>query len=466
MRAIGHRKFAISLRYALISADFDCPGGTVTAMAGTAPAGSAALAVKEARLARGTAVEGGRAFVALYERHELRAYNIAYRITGSEPDAADATQEAFLRTMRRLPKLQDDEAAFGPSLFAATRSACHDLLAERQPGQPSGATPDAPQEEIRDANMRLPERQREALAMLGLGELSYEEIAASIEMTPDAIAKLISRARLNLSDDLHGTALAAVAAPSPECERALPLIATRDDGQLDASSDEDRWLDAHLAGCERCRLCVNAMQEADASYRAWALIAALPWLFEETMAKAATLADVEWVAETAASRPSHRRRATIAAALAALLLGGGVAAVLVAGDPSPAPDQPAADTHPVKGFTTSRQKKGHVSHGTGRTATAPQTVPASSSTSVTEAGEGAPSEPVSPPADHQGASGLQPQQSASAPKSEPTPTQPSQPTSVPASSTTTQPPAEEPAPEHISKEKGKGPPGGVPPGQR
>ena len=64
-------------------------------------------------MARAAAAGDGAAFAALYERYEQRAFNLAYRITGSEADAADATQQAFLRTtMRELPKLRDGEPAF------------------------------------------------------------------------------------------------------------------------------------------------------------------------------------------------------------------------------------------------------------------------------------------------------------------------------------------------------------------
>jgi RNA polymerase sigma-70 factor (ECF subfamily) len=194
-------------------------------MAGT---GKATSDVEEARLARSAAAGDGSAFAALYQRYERRTYKLAYRVTGSEPDAADATQEAFLRAMRRLPKPADRELDLGPCLFSATRKACYDLMEKRRPGRSSDAIPEAatpigageggsgPQEEIRDANMRLPEHQREALALRELEELSYDEIAAIMEMNRNSVAKLIARARINLRDELHGTALATVAAPSPE----------------------------------------------------------------------------------------------------------------------------------------------------------------------------------------------------------------------------------------------------------
>jgi RNA polymerase sigma-70 factor (ECF subfamily) len=440
-------------------------------MAGAAPTGEDTFTVENAGPGRGGAAGDARAFAALYERYEQRAYNLAYRITGSEADAADATEEAFLRMMRRLPKLQDGERGFAPSLFAATHHACHDLIEKRQPGQPDEAMPDDEQSEVAGANMRLSERQREALALLELGELSYDEIAASMEITPDSVAKLVFRARINLSDELHGTALAAVAAPSPECERALPLIAAREDGQLEAGSDDDAWLDAHLAGCERCRLGVEAMQEAGASYRAWAPIAVLPWLFEETMAKAAALGGVEWSEETAESpAPPRRRRGAIAAAgVATLLLGGGLAAVLVGGEASPVADHPVAATHPARNQPESkagskRQKDRHGSHSSAGTDTAPRATTAASALPAIETGGGSSGGSGTAPAEHQAASGLQSHQATGAPKAKPTTSAPSQPASAPAPPAETQAPAPAPAeePEREHPSQGQGPPAGVP----
>ncbi len=301
----------------------------------TARRADAALLEEEARLAHAAAAGDGSAFATLYERYERRAYNLAYRVTGSEHDAADAVQEAFLSVMRRLPKLQDRELAFGSYLFTATRHASYDLIQKHRRTEPSDAIPEsaAPvgagagglgldpgdpeedpsrklllesqQEEIREANSRLPERQREALALCELEELSYDEIAEILDMNRNSVAQLISRARIKLRDELRGTALASIAASSPDCEYALPLIAMRDDGQLDEGSEDADWLDAHILDCHTCNLGLEAMQEAGASYRAWTPIVAAPWLLKETMAKAAELTGADWSAEIAA-RESKR----------------------------------------------------------------------------------------------------------------------------------------------------------------
>jgi RNA polymerase sigma-70 factor, ECF subfamily len=437
---------------------------------------------EEARLARAAAAGDGGAFATLYERYEKRAFNLAYRIAGSESDAAAATQEAFLGAMREPRGPQDGEPAFDLSLFAATRNACCELMQQRAPAQPSPS--ESGQDEVRDANLRLPEHQREALALRELEELSYEEVATVMETSPGSVAQLIFHGRINLLDELHGTALATVAPPG--CERALPLIAAREDRQLEAGSDDDAWLDAHLAGCERCRLAVETMREAASSYRAWAPIAVVPWLREQTMSRAAARAGAEWNGATATApaardrdgegRSSRRRGAIVAAGLVALLLGGGIAAVLADDAPSPAAGEGAADARPAASAAASKSQSGKRDRRAApRTETTRETQ-ASAATSAPPpqpetggAGGSAPSEPAATPAaGHQAVAGVQPPQTIATPNRKPTPKPTSDPQSqpVPAAAPETEaqpppaPPTEDPLPDHPAK--GRGPPAGVP----
>jgi RNA polymerase sigma factor (sigma-70 family) len=279
----------------------------------------------ENALARAAAAGDGAAFATLYERYEKRAYNLSLRLTGSSEDAADAVQDAFLNVMRRLPEMGDRELNFGSYLFTAARNASYDLMAKRRRAEPADQIPDtampvgsgpgggfgfdpgdprddpergvmldAQQEEIREANARLPDRQREVLALYELEDMSYDDIAEVMGMNRNSVAQLISRARIRLRDELRGTALASIATGSAECERALPLLAMRDDGQLDDGSPDAAWLSGHLAGCETCALSRDAMQEAGASYRLWVPVGASPLLFRETMARAAELTGSDW----------------------------------------------------------------------------------------------------------------------------------------------------------------------------
>ena len=382
----------------------------------------------EPRLAQQAAAGDGEAFAELYERYERRAYNLCYRILGSEDDAADATQEAFVGLLRRLPSLEGRDLAFGSYLFTSARNACYDLIDRRRRAEPSEEIPessipvgggvggggfgfdpgdpgddpernvllDARQEEIRAANATLPERQREALALKEIEELSYDEIAAIMDMNRNSVAQLISRARINLRDALRGSALASITASSPECEQALALLAARQDGQ---AAKDAAWLELHLHECETCRLGREAMEEAGVSYRAWLPIAAAPVLFRETMAEAAEAVGADWSAVTARrdrtpapgsrlSRPraqglglggsspvlAHRRRdlvliGILALALVAIVFAGATGddapptAALPASEEEPATvakndENPAADAKPKDKPGGGKEKKG------------------------------------------------------------------------------------------------------------
>jgi DNA-directed RNA polymerase specialized sigma24 family protein len=463
--------------------------------------GEGERAAEEARLARAAAAGDGSAFAALYERFERRCFNVAYRIVGAETDAAGAVQQGFLGAMRRLPEAAHSESGCRTLLFTATRDSCYDLLHERRGTPSSGAVPG---DAIRVAAMRLPEHQREALALRELEELSFAEIATIMETSSSSVAQLISRAQINLHDELRGNVLASVAAPSPECERALPLIAAREDGQLEVASRDAAWLDTHLAGCERCGLGIEVMREAAASYRTWAPIAAPPGLLKVTMAKAAELTGADWSeqigeatararadrarggADRAGAEPSHarprRRRVTVAAGLAVLLLAGLAAAVL-AGDDQPAPPiDAAARTAPrpsakarepdAKSGNAGKAKEGAAkkkkkTQAMAAETTSEDTIPAPASTAPVPTGGGdAQSDPAPRPSRPSGRTAVEPTQRTFAPKpsTKPKPAPTSTPAPQPAPAPAPAPEAEDPPPadESPGKSSGRAEPPGKP----
>jgi RNA polymerase sigma factor (sigma-70 family) len=284
--------------------------GTVTAVAGLRTRSGRA---DDSALASRAAAGDRNAFAELYRRHESRVFNLCYRILGSRDDAAGATRDAFVGVLRRLPRLGGRDLAFRTCVLSSARDVCHELMQRGRRTQPSdemSATPaggggvafdtgdpeddparrallEARNEEIRTANLSLPPRQREVLALRELEELSYDEIAELMETDRNSVAQLIARARLSLRDGLRGTALASIAGTSPDCEGALSLIALEQDGQLERGSNAAGWLEEHLMHCHTCLVERDAMLEAGVSYRAWAPVAAGPLLFRETMARAA-----------------------------------------------------------------------------------------------------------------------------------------------------------------------------------
>jgi RNA polymerase sigma-70 factor (ECF subfamily) len=255
----------------------------------------------------------GEAFAALYDRHERRVYGFCLRLLASEDAAADATQETFMRLLKRLPSLRGRELNFIAYALRTARNACYDQIEARRRVEPTAEAPEphatdpshveldperaallsSLREQVRLANASLAPRQREVLALRELEELSYEQIGAVVGLNENAVAQLISRARIRLRDLLRGEQLASIAASSPQCERALPLIALAQDRQPGSGEDSD-WLQAHLSSCETCKLSRAAMQEAGASYRALGPIVPLLWLRHVTIARAAGLVGADW----------------------------------------------------------------------------------------------------------------------------------------------------------------------------
>ncbi len=341
-------------------------------------------------------------------------------------------------------------------------------------------------EDFRAALARLPQRQREALELRDRA-LSHEQIATRLGLDAGSVAQLIARARINLYDELRGTALASIAAP-PECERALPLIAAREDAELEAGSEEAAWLEAHLAGCERCRLADEQMRDAASCYRGGSSLGARSRSSETT-------------AVTPAPRPSRKAVTRAAAGLAALLLLAGLAVAAVvggggrdSGDPaaanaasrqshrvSPRVAKRARATHQGRKRRNRRGKSGTAANAT-TSLTAGGTTPTSAVTPapLTASGEGS-NEPASGPDGSSVKAAIQPikQTTGSTPTPKPKPAPPestpsSQPPPEPAPPATTteaesRPPAEEAGgPGHSGEPPAKatGNPHGAPPGQQ
>jgi RNA polymerase sigma factor (sigma-70 family) len=228
----------------------------------------------------------GHAFAELYDRHERRVYGFCLRMLGTPHDAADATQETFLRMLQRLPALEGRELNFAAYALKVARNACYDALDVRKRVEPVsdhdelplGPVPidddperaamlSATREQVQAANASLPPAQREVLALREVESLSYAQIGEIIGLKENAVAQLISRARIGLRNAVRGSALSSVGASSADCARAIPLLAAVQDGQ-DAELEELSFLHAHLATCDTCRLRREAMEEAGVSYRA------------------------------------------------------------------------------------------------------------------------------------------------------------------------------------------------------
>jgi RNA polymerase sigma-70 factor (ECF subfamily) len=73
-----------------------------------------------------------QAFEELFNRYQKRVYNLVYRILSDENDAADLTQEVFVRVFHSIGRLRAEEAFF-TWLKTVTVNVCRDYMRRRPP---------------------------------------------------------------------------------------------------------------------------------------------------------------------------------------------------------------------------------------------------------------------------------------------------------------------------------------------
>jgi RNA polymerase sigma-70 factor, ECF subfamily len=161
----------------------------------------------------------------LYRRHERRAYNLALRTVGDPWDAADVSQEAFIKAFKNLDSFKG-EARFGTWLHRIVVNAAYDHL-RRHKAEPmdseilddlsgpagsaavvatgrSGVDPavDGLSEPLRRALMSLNEGFRFAVVLCDLLGFPYNEAADILGVQEGTIKSRIFRAREALATAL------------------------------------------------------------------------------------------------------------------------------------------------------------------------------------------------------------------------------------------------------------------------
>ena len=238
------------------------------------------VASEEPELVRAGAAGDPAALAALWDACGPHVFAFCQRVLGRADAAADAAQDAFLLAHAELGSLAHAGESFGVAVFRAARNTSFELVAR---DRAAGAARRGPAPTLSAAAARLRPQQRAALALSGLEGLRYAQIAAVLGVGAEAVGALLARARLRLHDELHGTALAAAAVRSPDCEDVIPLLAAAADGELGAA--DAGWADPHVASCPTCPRTRRAMDEAAATYAAWSPAVPPSWLGEATLAE-------------------------------------------------------------------------------------------------------------------------------------------------------------------------------------
>lgn len=160
------------------------------------------------------------AFAALLESHAGIAHRVAYVITRSNQDAADATQEAFVKAYLKLRTFRDD-AAFRPWLLTIVGNEARNRVRARwrrdryetEAGFVLRTTEDDPADaaiatevrtEILSAVDQLPRHERLVVSLRYFGQLSERETAAALNIPTGTVksrhARAMRRLRTHLKD--------------------------------------------------------------------------------------------------------------------------------------------------------------------------------------------------------------------------------------------------------------------------
>jgi RNA polymerase sigma-70 factor (ECF subfamily) len=143
------------------------------------------------------------------------AFAAAWRVLGHAPDTEDAVQEALLDAFR-LQRSQH-VASWGALLRRLATCRALDLLRRRRRTEPLDAAVAAPAagepptvavarelaQRLRAALLELAPREAEVFALRYFGELTNEEIAAELNLTPGAVGVALHKARSRLRELLE-----------------------------------------------------------------------------------------------------------------------------------------------------------------------------------------------------------------------------------------------------------------------
>jgi RNA polymerase sigma-70 factor (ECF subfamily) len=162
------------------------------------------------------------AFMQIVEAYQRPVYNLCYRMLGDAYEAEDAAQETFLRAYTKLDTYQVSRK-FSSWLLSIASHYCIDRLRQRRQVVawddvlPGRSLPD-PQLQPEEAALKTEARDslhalldtlapdyRSAIILCYWHELSYDEIAQTLDTTVSAIKSRLFRARQILAEAAQAT---------------------------------------------------------------------------------------------------------------------------------------------------------------------------------------------------------------------------------------------------------------------
>ena len=185
---------------------------------------------EERRLIDRSAAGDQEAFRQLVLRYHRLVINVAYRALGELALAEDVAQDVFIKVYKALPGYRHDKP-FKHWLYRVAANAVTDALRRRRPivsldgmEQPIASREGDPQDisarhdlqrAVRDAIASLPSHYRDTIALQAFGELSYDEIAKTLDIPLGTVMS-----RLNGAKKLLRERLGTIAHPEEEANTA------------------------------------------------------------------------------------------------------------------------------------------------------------------------------------------------------------------------------------------------------
>jgi RNA polymerase sigma-70 factor, ECF subfamily len=182
----------------------------------------------EASLAASAARGDRQAFARLVEENKRSVFGLCLRLLADPEEARDAAQESFTRAYASLESF-DLEQPFPPWVLRIARNHCLDILRRRIPARsrveldaevedgPARELPDTTAERADDAMERaqtrrileeavaaLPSNYREVVHLFHVEQLSYKEIASTLDVPIGTVMTWLHRARAQLRVRLEG----------------------------------------------------------------------------------------------------------------------------------------------------------------------------------------------------------------------------------------------------------------------
>ena len=181
------------------------------------------------------------AFESLMTAYENRIYSLALRSTGSEQDAADITQEVFLRAWKNLDSFRGD-SSLSTWLYRVTSNLCVDFArkkaAEGMPtsiddeespaadladpsrmAQPEAAAENSElREELQFALAQLSEEHRRVVLLRDVASMTYTDIARTLGLEEGTVKSRLARARASLRKILLERGNISLSASSKQAE--------------------------------------------------------------------------------------------------------------------------------------------------------------------------------------------------------------------------------------------------------